>query len=686
MPYKAYPIYDLKSGKVTAREPWLTPQDAFETLRNGHVKYGVLEKRKGYTEVGQIVHVNTSTKVPTLSTNPVMGIFSHVSGDTDTLLVMDKKRINKYELSISTGVSITAFADAGSGEITVTAASHGFSTDDIVTISGTINYDGTYSVTKVNDNSFKITDTWVSDDATGTANQEQFVDLTRNKIRFQHASKQTWSPSATDTVKGATSNATGTVEAVVVDTGTFAGADACGTIIFANGSVTGTFQDGEELQENGTPANIVGDADGANTDDEFTGDSTNFFCAVNWNGTIYLTNDKNIIQKYDGTNLTRLHIDLDVEGGPDNNITTARFIALIKSRLVIFALTERGTTQGVRARWCSVNDPDTWPDANYVDCPIEDYMNGIEFLGDDLYVLFKKHIFRFAYTGDEDLPFEWQRIEGFEGSYAKCSPISLPHEIMAVGKRNVIGMNGNLSYTVDLLNPEFVPSWVQSSISYSQGMVWKDEKQVWFTYTSAEASANADGNIYPDSILVLDYEQKNWATYGIDIHCMGISDLEADLTWNDVTDAWEDIDWAWSEPAIQAGSDVRLFGGHAGIIYKLDYNLSDNGSSISFEALGGRWNPYVKEGRKARLGWIDFLVDNDSDASATISFYKDQITSTWKTATLNCDGSGDKFWVTVFVDGEEGEFHRIKISNTGTNNKPRIHAIVPYFKRGGKMF
>ncbi len=60
--------------------------------------------------------------------------------------------------------TITAFADGGSGQVTVTDATHGLSENDRVTISGTTNYNGTFKVTNVTTNTFEITDTWVATD------------------------------------------------------------------------------------------------------------------------------------------------------------------------------------------------------------------------------------------------------------------------------------------------------------------------------------------------------------------------------------------------------------------------------------------------------------------------------------------------------------------------------------------
>jgi len=64
--------------------------------------------------------------------------------------------------------SITAFADAGGGQVTVTSASHGIPEGRAVTISGTTSYNDTFTATNVAENTFEITATFVADDATGS--------------------------------------------------------------------------------------------------------------------------------------------------------------------------------------------------------------------------------------------------------------------------------------------------------------------------------------------------------------------------------------------------------------------------------------------------------------------------------------------------------------------------------------
>ena len=72
-----------------------------------------------------------------------------------------------FQKVISAGNAITAFADAGGGQVTVTSTGHGLYAGDSVTISGTTSYNGTFTIANVTDDDFEITDTWVADDATG---------------------------------------------------------------------------------------------------------------------------------------------------------------------------------------------------------------------------------------------------------------------------------------------------------------------------------------------------------------------------------------------------------------------------------------------------------------------------------------------------------------------------------------
>ena len=68
---------------------------------------------------------------------------------------------NKIKLKLD-WENITAFADAWGGEVTITSANHGLKTWREIKIGNSTNYNWIYEITKVDNDSYKITATWVA--------------------------------------------------------------------------------------------------------------------------------------------------------------------------------------------------------------------------------------------------------------------------------------------------------------------------------------------------------------------------------------------------------------------------------------------------------------------------------------------------------------------------------------------
>lgn len=81
--------------------------------------------------------------------------------------VVAEKIMGDLVLCLTSHVSaaISAFASGGTGLVTVTSAGHGLSAGDEVRISGTVSYNGVYTVSAPTEDTFKIAATFV---ATGT--------------------------------------------------------------------------------------------------------------------------------------------------------------------------------------------------------------------------------------------------------------------------------------------------------------------------------------------------------------------------------------------------------------------------------------------------------------------------------------------------------------------------------------
>src|SRR3990167_8338606 len=78
--------------------------------------------------------------------------------------------VNGWTFDAGSNGAISAFADYSgtvAGTVKATDVAHGLATGEVVTISGTTNYNGVFVVTVIDADNFYFTDTWVADDATG---------------------------------------------------------------------------------------------------------------------------------------------------------------------------------------------------------------------------------------------------------------------------------------------------------------------------------------------------------------------------------------------------------------------------------------------------------------------------------------------------------------------------------------
>jgi hypothetical protein len=538
----------------------------------------------------------------------------------------------------------------------------------------------------------------VADKTSGLLTIERFSDLTRTKIRFKPKAAMV-QPSVDDVIYGWTGAALtgqGTVEKVILDYGTYAGASAYGTIVFKNGTVIGDFVANDTLDDtgDGSPSAVYGTAIATQSEELFTGDSTYYFDTANWLGTTYIVNGKDAVQKYDGTQLSRLSIDVgtDAARAGANDVTTAKLVFVVKNRLVLFGLTDGDGTMLQRARWSSISDDQSWPTANYKDAPTEDSIVAGEWIGDVLYIWFTRSIWKFSYTGDSTNPFEWVRVSPADGlsstigAISRHSVASIPgfHAQLGLGPSQIYRNDGNQIQQMDAAIPNFILNVTLASLPHSYVFAAHDQKQMYISYADNEAVPNSDGNIYPNRILLYDYEGGSWATYAHQVHCFGRTTLYEGRTW-DADETWNEIEEPWAFGDKQPGYPIPLFGDHDGYVYKLNIGLSDTGSDIACYAMSARWNPFGPQGRKATLAFLDFLVDVDSGITFTVELYLDSDTTPYATRTVVCTavGSADEMsWHRIRV-GAKGRFHRIKIINSDSEEPLRIHAMVPHFIQAG---
>ena len=757
--HQAYPIANMKAGEVTARRPWLLARDAFELLENCHLKDGVLEKKKGYAPIGQNVADDqvhqmqaTDSEAGTTAahTGTVMGLLNQDLDGSVTLLVASTTRANRYSPATDppTMVDLTrnridfdftgqdfvpavddVITNGGDGVDLVTNG--GFATDtDWTKGTGWTIAGGKLVGTATTDNAsptvpiltvgkwYKITftisvqtgGTVAIDCGSGTAGTARSTAATFTEYLQCTGSTDllinggtAWTGTIDDVI--VEEIAVGTIEKIFVrGTGTL-GTNAEGGILFKNdGSRSGDFTAGDTLREltGGALVGTLGNAVAADSDRLFTGTDLDFFRGADWNNILYFCNGdvSDGIWQFDGTHYWERWIDLDVEGGPDNDVTGAKHIFIYKGRIVILNTTERGSTYRQRARWSETNLPGTWKDSKYVDAPTDHTIRAAAFIDRDLVVWFDRSTWKLVYTADPTLPFEWERIDDERGLIAPYSLVARGIEQWGLGRSRVLHTDGRFVKTADFQKPNFIKEQIApGKEAYSFGLYFDDLQQYMITYVANNdlgapdivgepptADATNDGK--PQHLLVYSLNEKNFATYAYNVHCLGQTYATRDVRLDDIEGLLDDLDYSFDTAEPAGSRQLLIFGDRAGKVFEFNVGDDHDGSAFSFQAKTGRWNPYLAENKQVHCQKLMLLVERHESATLDIDHFinTDNVAlQTWSNlAFTGTDLDKETVWLTITVNAT-GNWHRFRFYNSAANNRPRIHAIVPFFRPAGAL-
>lgn len=401
--------------------------------------------------------------------------------------------------------------------------------------------------------------------------------------------------------------------------------------------------------------------------DRFSGTSSEYFHGANWAGTMYFTNNNDVLDSYDGTDLALVAVDL----GLGNVNLKCLLVFAYKDHLVCFRTTESGTLHAQRARWATAGGIDFTNDG-FVDAPTSEFIKAGGFLGDDLVIFFEKSIWFLKHTQDTNLPFRWLKIDSFNGSFASNSVLTFADTVEAISASKVISTDGFSARIENVDIPEIVQDFDQEGFDLIYS-IFLEELDLQFT------SFPAVGSTINDRILVRNRRNKTWSIFTIGFYSFGLWVVDNDLTWDEFGEAtWDETEQIWDANTGQAGFPVTLAGSSVGVIYKLNDSSADDTAAFEFSAKTKRLNPYIDKGFKARLGYVDFLVDKDPEVTLDVALFINQDSTAYKTDTLTFDGDDDKVWKRVY-SGVTGEFHQMLLSKNASGQTPKIHAIIPYF-------
>lgn len=261
-------------------------------------------------------------------------------------------------------------------------------------------------------------------------------------------------------------------------------------------------------------------------------------------------------------------------------LTGGLIILAYKGRLLIFNTIEGATLATSirfpqRLRWSQIGTPfygqfpdgasaqvDAWRSdvvgkGGFIDAPTSEVIVSAEFIKDTIIVYFERSTWQIVYTGNEALPFVFQKINTELGSESTFSVVPFDRGVFAVGNYGIISCDSVNVERIDQKIPDaaFQIQNINEGVKRVTGIRDFNAQLVYFSYPLA---VDQDGDsvnynlTYPNNVLVFNYLDGSWAFFDDCFTCFGYWQKLNDNTWASLTRSWQSMQSAWNSAVLQA--------------------------------------------------------------------------------------------------------------------------------------
>lgn len=242
-----------------------------------------------------------------------------------------------------------------------------------------------------------------------------------------------------------------------------------------------------------------------------------------------------------------------------------------------------------RARWSQLGDPtdevNGWlSDAGnpgrggFVDCTVAEHIVSAEFVRDTLIVGFERSTWALRYTGNEILPFVWERVSRDLGTESTFSPIVFDRGIISFGDKAITICDGNTVRPIDQEIPDEVFDIHNGSDGPFRIQGARDfyKRLAYWTYPAARLDRK-----FPNRMLVYNYETGAYSIFTESYTVLGPYQPSSDPTWGAATQTWAEANFKWG--GRQSHVPLVLGGNQQGYTLVLNQQVG-NGPSLFISA------------------------------------------------------------------------------------------------------
>jgi hypothetical protein len=221
------------------------------------------------------------------------------------------------------------------------------------------------------------------------------------------------------------------------------------------------------------------------------------------------------------------------------------------------------------------------------DAPTQEVIVGAAFIRDILVVYFEKSTWRLRFVNNTQNPFVWERVNVELGSDCTYATIPFDKGVMTIGRRGILISDGNDTMRFDEKIPDdiFDIRVLNNGLDRVSGIRTFRSKLCYWTFPDDEN----ENTIYPNKVLVYNYESKTWAFFDDTFTTFGYyypSSTTPSLTWNDLTDPWSSYSEMSPDDAVSdTGYETIVAGNQQGFVFRLEQTSAQNDPSLYIAAI-----------------------------------------------------------------------------------------------------
>jgi len=256
--------------------------------------------------------------------------------------------------------------------------------------------------------------------------------------------------------------------------------------------------------------------------------------------------------------------------------------------------------------------------AGYIDASTTEQIISAEFIKDRLIVYFERSTWELAFTGNQVLPFVWQKINTELGSQSTFSTVPFDKDILTVGNTGIHACNGANVVRIDTKIPDAVFDEFEAADGATvrtAGIRDYFNELVYWTFVETSETGSQS---FPNQILVYNYRNQSWALFDDCFTAFGYFEQQTGLTWADSYPIqWQNFNARWQDDLIESNQRQIIAGTPEGFVVRIASGLSRNAPTMQITNITDNavmpTNPWVNGNGQLLLTVINHNFSNDNE-------------------------------------------------------------------------